>query len=154
LSGENHGAALGPRPESFAERLNKVVLAETRDQTAVGSGLYKPYGYMPSGVGESCDIQRWIEGTEKPTGVEVFYKFLIQLGYVGEEQIKLYFPDAIIILDGSNLLELRKKLARRQITFIQQWSSRVWPDLPPKGEPVIASIKIVRLESDQSRNDT
>lgn len=42
------------------------------------------------------------------------------------------------------LRDLRRKLARRQVTFIQQYSPKVWPMPPPKGEPLIEKIEIVR----------
>src|ERR1700743_1208528 len=80
LSGDDYAEVFGPRSESFAERLGKPVPPEAKEATA-GSSVYKPYGFMPNGISESCDIQRWIEGTEKPTGVEVLYKFLMKIGY-------------------------------------------------------------------------
>ncbi len=58
----------------------------------------------------------------------------MQIGYVGEEQVKLFLPECIVVIDGMYLRDLRKKLARRQITFIQQFSPKVWPDMPPKSE--------------------
>ena len=34
-------------------------------------------------------MQRWIDGTQIAEGVELQYRFLMQIAYVGEEQIKL-----------------------------------------------------------------
>jgi hypothetical protein len=133
---------------TFASRLGRADLKpngeEAKEQT-VGAGPYKPYGYLPTGnIGETCDIQGWMENTEIAQGVEVQYRFLMQVGYVGEEQLKLFLPDCIVVIEGRYLRDLRKKLARRQITFIQQYSPRVWPAMPPKGEPVVEKIEVIR----------
>jgi hypothetical protein len=36
------------------------------------------------------------------------------------------------------------------VTFIQQYSRRVWPQEPPKGEPVVTHIEIMRPDQDAS----
>ena len=136
---------------TFTERLGradpKPTNGEVKEQT-VGDGSYKPYGFLPTGnIGETCDIQSWLENTETAQGIEVQYRFLMQVGYVGEEQLKLYLPDCIVVIEGSYLRDLRKKLARRLVTFIQQYSARVWPARPGKGEPTIEKIEVVRPEA-------
>ena len=134
---------------SFATRVGKEPPAARTEpgETAAGSGLYKPYGFLPtSTVGETCDVQRWLEDTEIAEGIEFQYRFLMQIGYVGEEQIRLFLPECIVVIDGMYLRELRRKLARRQVTFIQQFSSKVWPTMPPKGETVIEKIEVIRPE--------
>ena len=130
-------------PTSFAQRLGKAEpLGES--QTTVGTGAYKPYGFMPNGITETCEVVRWMDGTEVAEGIEFQYRFLMQVGFVGEEQLKLFLPDCIVVIDGKHLGDLRKKLARRQCTFIQQFSPRVWPNKAPKGESVIDKIQVVR----------
>ena len=52
----------------------------------------------------------------------------MQVGYVGEEQLKLFLPDCIVVIEGQHLRDLRKKLARHQCTFIQQYSPCIWPN--------------------------
>jgi hypothetical protein len=143
---------------SFAERLGrgdaKAEPGEAKDESAAGAA-YKPYGYMPSGgITETCDVQRWLENSQIAEGIEFQYRFLMQIGYVGEEQLKLFLPDCIVVIEGSYLRDLRKKLARRQVTFIQQYSSRVWRDAPAKGEPIIEKIEVVRPQpaEDPRRN--
>jgi len=108
------------------------------------AGAYRAFGFLPSGIGESCDIQRWVDGTEIPVGLEVQYRFLLSIAYTGEEELKLYLPECIVVITGANLRELRKKLARRQCTFIMQYSPNVWPEAPSRGEPVIDAIEILR----------
>jgi len=142
---EVFGDRSGERP-SFAQRVGRPDPgAPQQSEGVAGSGAYKPYGFMPASVGECCDVQRWLDGTQIAEGIEFQYRFLIQVGYVGEEQIKLFLPDCIVVIEGKGLRELRKKLARRQATFIQQYSALVWP-APPPGEPIITSIAVVRPE--------
>ena len=47
--------------------------------------------------------------------------------------------------------DLRKKLARRQVTFIQQYSARVWPQPPREGEPVVTAVDVMRPEDELRR---
>jgi hypothetical protein len=151
LTGNDFETAFGTvnsTKATFTERLGradpKPTNGEVKEQT-VGDGAYKPYGFLPTGnIGETCDIQSWLENTETAQGIEVQYRFLMQVGYVGEEQLKLYLPDCIVVLEGRYLRDLRKKLARRQITFIAQYNPRVWPVAPAKGEPIIEKIEVVR----------
>jgi hypothetical protein len=134
---------------SFTERLgrgdSKEPNSEAKDQVA-GRGAYKPYGFLPTGIGETCEVSRWVEGTKISEGIEFQYRFLMQVGYVGDEQLKLFLPDCIVVIDGEHLRDLRKKIARRQCTFIQQYSSKVWPALPQQTEPIIKKIEVVRPE--------
>ncbi len=154
---DNTAAAVA-KQFSFTERLGrgdaKAEPGEAKEETANG-GVYKPYGYMPSGgIAETCDVQRWLENSQIAEGIEFQYRFLMQVGYVGEEQLKLFLPDCIVVIEGSYLRDLRKKLARRQVTFIQQYSSRIWPDAPPKGEPIIQSIEVVRPQPSSADSNT
>lgn len=134
------------RSTSFANRVGKP---EANGETFVGSGPYKAFGFLPSGtINETCEIVRWVDGTEIPEGIDFQYRFLMQVGFVGEEQLKLFLPDCIVVIDGRNLRDLRKKLARRQVTFVQQYSAKAWPKAPPKGEPRIDCIALVRPKGD------
>lgn len=140
----------GTKP-TFVERTGRVVKPEIAPEPATaGSGevalpnTYKAFGFLPTAVGESCDVQRWVDGTEIPEGIELQYRFLLQIAYTGEEELKLYLPECIVLITGQNLRDLRKKLARRQVTFIQQYSPKVWPKGAPKGEAVVEAIEILR----------
>jgi hypothetical protein len=57
-------------------------------------------------------------------------------------------PDCIVVIDGKHLRDLRKKLARRQCTFIQQYSARVWPNAKPQGEAIVEKIEVLRPNSE------
>lgn len=63
-------------------------------------------------------------------------------------EVDLMFPDTIIRLIGRHLEDLRFRLRRRQVSFIQQYSPRVYPvpiDKLPAGEPVIEQIYIMQV---------
>ncbi|MDO9223600.1 MAG: hypothetical protein Q7U20_07800 [Caulobacter sp.] len=110
-------------------------------EQAAGSGLYKPYGYTPADDLETCEIAWWLpDGTIQ--GQEVQYRFLIRLHYVGNDQLTLFLTDCVITLEGRNLRDLRKRLARRRVTFIQAFHPKVWPN-PPEGDPLIARIGVL-----------
>ncbi len=142
----------GARRPNYTERVAPPASASTSpdgEETSVGSTPYKSFGYFAVGgkIGETCLVQRWIENTETPEGIEFQYRFLMQVGFVGETQVKLSLPDCIVVIEGKGLVELRKMLSRRRATFICQYSPLVWPDAPPKGEPIIERIQIARPET-------
>jgi hypothetical protein len=143
---EVFGAA--PQRPGFAARLGRAEPAPPAAEPAAEPGVYKPYGFLPAGgIGESCEVCRWLDGTEIAEGIEFQYRFLMQIGFVGEEQLRLFLPDCIVVIEGKNLRDLRKKLARRQVTFIQQFSPRLWSGSPSQGEPVIDRIMVARPDS-------
>jgi hypothetical protein len=158
MSGDDFTRVFGTKPVgrgAFAAHVASTAVQQRREgkAEAVETAAYKPYGVLPTdSITETCEVVRWIEGTEIPEGIDFPYRFLIQVGFVGEEQLKLFLPDCIVVIEGRNLRDLRKKLARRQVTFIQQWSPRVWPAVPPAGEPVVEKIAVARPESMPRKN--
>lgn len=149
MSGE-FDELFGRRP-SFVERTGRSgetaapdeATGAQEEQTA-GSGAYKPYGFMPGqGLVETCDIQAWMPASETPLGNEVQYRFLVRIRYIGEEVLDLILTDCIIHIEGRHLRDLRKRLSRRQATFIQCHNPMVWREPPVPGEPVITSIDVI-----------
>lgn len=131
---------------SHLERLGRAdppVNGAAAKAETVGSGHYKPYGFLPtSSIGLTCDVQRWVEGTEIPEGLEFPYRLMLQVAYTGQHHLRIYLPDCIIVVEGKQLTDLRKKLNRNQVTFIQQYNARVWNALPEKGETLIERISV------------
>jgi hypothetical protein len=128
---------------SWAHRVAEPqVDAPDEGEQAVGSGPYKPYGFTPSQDLETCDITWWLKG-QIPRGQEIQYRFLVRVGYLGDEDLQLMLTDCIIHIEGKNLRDLRKRLTRRRVTFIQAFNPTVWPQLPPEGEPLIERISIL-----------
>jgi hypothetical protein len=107
----------------------------------VGSGSYKAYGHTPTNELETCDVTWWLTG-QIPQGQEIQYRFLVRVGYIGDDQLHLMLTDAIIAIKGKNLRDLRKRLMRQRVTFIQAFNPGIWPR-PPEGEPLIEKIRIL-----------
>jgi hypothetical protein len=144
---DDFNQVFGARRPNLAERIGRGEPLEVADgETIVGSGDYKPYGFLPTGIGETCEVTRWVDGTDKPEGVVFQYRFLMQVGFAGEEELRLYLPDCIILIQGKQLRELRRRLSRRQVTFITAWSARVWGNRSAEGEAWIERIEVLRPE--------
>ena len=119
----------------------------------VGSTEYKAYGVMPGGSSD-CDVRGWKAlRMDMPEGVLFDYRLLTMIRYSALDlegrmwEVDLMFPDTIIRLIGRNLEDLRFRLRRRQVSFIQQYSPRVHPvpiDKLPVGEPVIEQVHIMQ----------
>ena len=119
----------------------------------VGSTEYKAYGVMPGGSSD-CDVRAWKPlRMDMPEGAMFDYRLLTMIRYSALDldgrqwEVDLMFPDMIIRLIGRNLEDLRFKLRRRQIAFIQQYSPRVHHvpiDRLPEGDPVIEQIHIMQ----------
>lgn len=139
----------GTQPITFTDRVTRPAPAAptptqpASDEVLEGDGTYKAFGTLPAGFGETCDVRRWVDGTQVPEGIEFQYRFLMQVGYVADEQLRLLLPESLILIEGEALTPLRRKLARRQVTFLQQHHPMVWPAVRP-GETVIRSIMITR----------
>lgn len=133
---------------THAERVGHANTAPLANGAARASGPvpYRAYGYLSTGgISETCDVQRWLDGTQIHEGTEFQYRFLLRVAYVGDEQIRLFLPDSIIVINGRRLRDLRQKLARRQVTFILQHSPKVWPGPVAPNEPFIQTISILPL---------
>lgn len=156
---QNKGFGLAgdpPARPSFAERMGfagtetvaETVATRPADEQAVGSETYKAYGYVPAAsVQESCDAQWWAEGLPHQMavarGTEFQYRFLIRIAYAGEELLQLVFTDGTLVIEGRHLRDLRKKLSRRQVTFLQAFHAGVHGLAPNDGTPVITRMDFV-----------
>ncbi len=136
----------GDRP-SFRERVSRPGAAGSPAETAeqhAGSGVYKAYGYLPVGkVVESCEITWWMPMTEVPAGMDVQYRFLTRIGFIGDSVLHLMLTDCVVKIEGRNLRELRKKLANRQVTYVQTFNAHVHGASPSEAEPMVTNITIL-----------
>ena len=131
-------------------------------EVIVGSGDYHAYGYMPGGATD-CDIQSWMPlRPDIPEGVCFDYRLLLHIGYGGLEvdseasdattgkmYLRLFLPECVIHIEGAHLHDLKSRLRRREISFIQEYSSMVFGEPAsklPAGEPVITKIIIGHYE--------
>lgn len=80
-------------------------------------------------------------------GWQVSYPYLIAADYVGEKMLSLDFGRRQFVIQGSDLSELVRHLQQGTVLAIQEYSSRVWPQLPP-GPVVTAIDKVERQATD------
>lgn len=161
MSDDAFDDVFGQRPErqSFQERVIRGeafggrsaplpgMAAELADAPPV-PGVYKAFGHVPVGnLNPSCEVRRWLDGTEIPEGTVFFYRLLMQIAFSGVDELRLVFPDMVVVLTGSRLDLLKHAVMRGQATFIQQWSGRVWNQPPAAGEAIVRAIEFVRAKS-------
>jgi hypothetical protein len=156
-------AMFGGRRPSFTDRLTRgqfpgpqenapPTAATNPIELAPDDGAYKPYGFLPANtVGEVCEVRGWVPGTDVPQGIVFQYRFLMQVGFVGDEMLKLMLPDCIVVIEGKHLTDLRHKLSRRMVTFIQQYHGGRWPS-SPNGNALVERIEVLRPDYGQRRN--
>ncbi|WMS45345.1 hypothetical protein RDV64_23515 (plasmid) [Acuticoccus sp. MNP-M23] len=127
--------------------------ADTPIEHKIGSTDYKAYGVLTGGSSD-CDVRKWKElRMDLPEGVMFDYRLLSMVSYSAldldgiEQEIDLMFPDCIIRLIGRHLDDLRLKIRRRQVSFIQEYSPMVYKtpvDRLPDDEPVITKIYVMQ----------
>lgn len=105
------------------------------------SGGYKAFGSAPGDDIESCSIAWWLTA-DVPQGQEVMYRYLMRVGFIGDDELHLMLTDCLIHIKGRNLGELRRKLARRKVTYVQAFNPNTWP-APPADQPLIDRITLL-----------
>jgi hypothetical protein len=108
---------------------------------AVGSGAYKAYGFTPTDDLETCDVAWWLNGAV-PQGQTFQYRFLVRIGYLGDDELHLMLTDCVLHIVGKGLRDLRAKLARRKVTFVQTYHPTIWPVQPPPNEPIVERVQL------------
>lgn len=143
-------ALFGAPKRSFAERVGRQPeTAPPLDAQRDDKG-YEAFGVMPSGsITESCDVRFWAD--DKPVGVEFSYRLLLQVAYWGDEELRLHLPDSLIVIEGRNLKELRSRLGRRAVHYVQQHHPGIWPMAQPSA-PVVERIEVLRPETFRPRS--
>jgi hypothetical protein len=133
-------------PAAFGGRADPVaaMAVEAASQQPT-PGVYKAFGFMPSGqINQSCEVRGWMDGTDVPTGTHFYYRLLMQIGFTGTNELRLMLPDSIIVLTGADFDPLRQALSRQLVTYVQQFSKKVWTAPAPVGETMIERIEIIR----------
>lgn len=151
-----------PARPSHAERVDparsdaeREPLSREKKEVLVGATDYHPYGYMPGGA-QDCDVQAWNPlRADMPEGVVFDYRLLLRIGYgaldLSNETmfLRLFLPECIINIEGRYLHDLKARLRRREVSFMQEFSPMVY-QMPasrlPAGEPVITKIIIGHYE--------
>lgn len=131
--------------EAFGGRLDprQAMAAEAASTTPV-PGEYRAFGHLPSGnINLSCEVRWWLDGTSVPEGLAFPYRLLMQIGFTGDDTLRLMLPDTVIEVSGRQLEPLRQAIMRQQVHFIQAFNPKVWPS-KPNGETVIDRIEALR----------
>jgi hypothetical protein len=114
---------------------------EEAESAATVDAPYRAYGFTPADDLDTCDIGWWLTG-DVPQGQAIQYRFLVRVGYIGDDQIHLMLTDAIIAIEGKHLHDLRKRLARGRVTFVQAFNPKIW-SAPAEGEPVVTKVSVL-----------
>lgn len=133
--------AFQPAGPGWSQRIGDAHRTATEPSRSTEDGRYRAYGITSTDDLDTCDIAWWL-GNDTPQGQDVQYRFIVRIGYVGDEQINLMLTDAIITIEGKNLRDLRKRLSRRRVSFIQAFNAGVW-QRPPHSEPLVERISIL-----------
>lgn len=133
-------------PPAFGGRSDPVAaMAVEAASEQPTPGAYKAFGFMPSGqINQNCEVRSWVDGTDVPDGTVFYYRLLMQIGFTGTNELRLMLPDSIIVLTGSNFDPLRQALSRQLVTYVQQFSKKVWSAPAHSGETMIERIEIIR----------
>lgn len=159
MSDSDFDQVFGRRPEqkqSFVQRVGAPPVFGGRSDPAAAMavesaseqpmpGVYKAFGFMPSGqINQNCEVRSWVDGTDVPDGTVFYYRLLMQIGFTGTNELRLMLPDSIIVLTGANFDPLRQALSRQLVTYVQQFSKKVWSACGGPGETLIQRIEIIR----------
>ncbi|WP_298128117.1 hypothetical protein [Brevundimonas sp.] len=105
---------------------------------------YRAFGMMPaSQVHASCELRWWMEGTTVPEGLAFPYRLLMEVGFSGEDTLRLLLPDKVVEIVGEQLDPLRQGFMRQRVTVVQQWTPLVWR-AKPTGETIVGRITVAR----------
>lgn len=74
-------------------------------------------------------------------GWQASYPYLLSADYVGERMLSLDFGRRQFVIQGTDLSELLRHLQQGTVLAIQEYSSQVWPELPPG--PFVTAINKV-----------
>ncbi len=155
MSDDEFDQMFGQQPrQKFTERVGRVDPLGDGPRAAreiaaadagAETGIYKAFGSPHIGaVTRGCEVRRWLDATEIAEGIVFPYRLVLRLDFTGEDDLQIVLPDAIVSFTGAFLLPLREGLMREQVSFIQQFSPRVWPAGRRPGETIITHIDIVR----------
>ena len=147
------GTQPGPRP-GFTERVRPTA-SHTPPQgaqidatveaamDALAGDDYRAFGMMASSqIQASCELRWWMDGTTVPEGLAFPYRLLMEVGFSGDDTLRLLLPDKVIEIVGERLEPLRQGLMRQRVTFIQQWSPQIWRPRPEVA--IVVNIRCLR----------
>lgn len=125
--GHGPGTGTGPGAEPAPE---------TRSEEAEG---YLAYGVTRGQQAAMLDL-RWWTARSHAQGEMINYAYLVKMLYTGDDYLSLVTSSSVIAIQGKNLGELRRRIATREVEFVQMFNPNVW-DAPDEGAPIVTSIQ-------------
>ena len=132
---------LSRQSASWTGRTGRQKPLDDAPPEATEDGQYRAFGFAPGDDLESCNVAWWLTAT-MPQGQEIQYRYLMRVGYIGDETLHLMMTDCMIHIEGRNLGELRRKLARHKVTYIQAFSPHAWA-APPADAALIEKVTLM-----------
>jgi len=118
----------------------------------VSQDVYEAYGVSRSPMsGMMKDVEPLI--TQERLGIKqrnesgyvMPYSLVVLMGYTGDHTITLYCTSYAVIIEGTNLAELRRLLLERKVKWVQEFDGKRY-DMSikelPEGTPVITEIRV------------
>lgn len=100
---------------------------------------YQAYGLTVSRQAAMLDL-RWWTARNHAQGEIISYSYLVKMLYTGDDYLSLVTSSSVIAIEGKNLGELRRRIAAREVEFVQMFNPNVW-DAPEEGAPIVTSIQ-------------
>lgn len=131
-----------PPGSSWAGRTGKTMPPIGSVEEDAHDGRYRAFGVIPTDDLDACSVSWWLTA-EVAQGQDFQYRYLLRVGYIGDTTLHLFLTDCVIHIEGRNLTELRKKLSRQKVSFIQAFNPGIWAK-PECSEPYIDTIAILQ----------
>lgn len=130
--------------ERFGERIDpRPAMGIEAATVATAPGEYRAFGFMPSGnINLACEVRWWMEGTTIPEGLAFPYRLMMQVGFSGDDTLRILLPDTVVQIEGSHLDALRQALMRQQVTFIQQFHAKIWSNMGSGNDTIVERIEL------------
>ena len=116
--------------KSFTERVGgPPVRTDGEALPALPRGMkeYEPWGYQAGGrADEGCTVYSWVDGTTISTGTHFPWRLYLGCDFHDDTELRILLPHRIIVVEGQKLDDLRHRLGRQAVAFIQQCNPGIW----------------------------
>ncbi len=91
---------------------------------------YEPWGQMAGGrTDEGCTVYGWFDGTTVPIATDFPWRLYMGCDLYDDTELRILLPHRVIVIHGQKLDDLRQRLRRYGVSFIQQYHSGIWHGL-------------------------
>ena len=129
----------------FVDRYAPPIVTNGGAQKIEVPDQYCAFTLAPQGQAvESCILRRWVDGTNIKSNIRVRNRFLMRCEHIGDDEIRLLFPDCIAVLTGTLLTdEVADMLFAGQVAYVQQFHPKIW-GAAPRDVPIVEKIDILK----------